>query len=554
VSQAVAGLAQLAKAAHGTTAGAQAAKTDLANIQHDLYLAGYYGKKQPLYGSLSGGNLDLDAFRKAMVDAAHSGTKAGEFLSGISTQATQAGASGTGTGIHVIPPEKINQTVYTAADIQDTVDAAAQKLIGRKPTADEVQGVLSIMNSATGAKAQAQASTDLAAQQQQVAVNNAAYGTNVATDVASGTVTPQQVAQAIATAGGSALQQQVGAALTGGIESGGQLNDKNPKSTASGLFQFLTTTWASNGGTAFAPTAGQATLQQQAQVFLNASRGDNFSPWAPDVGGSYNGKGWKGAPDPNSKVGKWLAANGSTLGTTAQTGQGTTASAGLAGTVSPVGPGLKQGRVDQGVDWSGAGPLYAVGSGTIVSTKNAGWPGGAFIALKLDHPVDAQHSVVYYAEDINPQVQVGEHVGAGRQIGTANGGHSGIEIGWGDPVNLGRALSAATGTAGSKDNSGGTPEGQHFLSYISGASPVTGTAQAGAQGQTTDVFQAPVIGQVPADPSQTEAAANFFETQRSPEYQANNLLNVFGVIQNRFGANAAPAANIHVRATPLAMK
>ena len=101
--------------------------------------------------------------------------------------------------------------------------------------------------------------------------------------------TPVQIAQEVINQGGSKAQAWVAAALVDGIESNGTTDDKNPSSTACGLFQFLTTTWQSNGGSKYAPTACQATMQQQVAVFLTASAGSNFYPWAPDLGGSYNG-------------------------------------------------------------------------------------------------------------------------------------------------------------------------------------------------------------------------------------------------------------------------
>lgn len=101
---------------------------------------------------------------------------------------------------------------------------------------------------------------------------------------------PAQVAQEVKSQGGSNQQAWVAAALVDGIESNGTLTDKNPSSTACGLFQFLTTTWESNGGTRYAPTACGASLSQQVAVFLTASAGNNFYPWSPDLGGSYNGK------------------------------------------------------------------------------------------------------------------------------------------------------------------------------------------------------------------------------------------------------------------------
>lgn len=101
---------------------------------------------------------------------------------------------------------------------------------------------------------------------------------------------PSDVAAEVVNQGGSSAQAWVAAALVDGIESNGTLNDSNPSSTACGLFQFLTTTWISNGGGAYANTACGATLQQQVAVFLKASSGNNFYPWAPDLGGSYNGQ------------------------------------------------------------------------------------------------------------------------------------------------------------------------------------------------------------------------------------------------------------------------
>lgn len=108
--------------------------------------------------------------------------------------------------------------------------------------------------------------------------------------------------------------------------------------------------------------------------------------------------------------------------------------------VDPIGAGFRQGRVDAGVDYLGSGPLYALGSGTITSISNSGWPGShAFIAIKLDD-TSGLSDYVYYAEDINPSVQVGERVSAGQQIGTATGGSTGIEVGWAKAPGIGSAL------------------------------------------------------------------------------------------------------------------
>ncbi|MGA2522059.1 MAG: hypothetical protein ABSG81_14735 [Acidimicrobiales bacterium] len=89
-------------------------------------------------------------------------------------------------------------------------------------------------------------------------------------------------------------------------------------------------------------------------------------------------------------------------------------------------------RVDQGVDYSGYGFIYAVGDGTIMSTGNSGWPGGTFICYRLsDGP--AGGLAVYAGEDIDPTVSVGQSVTAGSVLGTMYEGPDGIETGWADP-------------------------------------------------------------------------------------------------------------------------
>jgi hypothetical protein len=93
-------------------------------------------------------------------------------------------------------------------------------------------------------------------------------------------------------------------------------------------------------------------------------------------------------------------------------------------------------RVDQGVDYSGYGPIYALGDGVVLNTVNAGWPGGTFIAYQLsDGP--AKGLVVYAAEDINPEVQIGETVTPQTVLGQVYEGSDGIETGWADPSALG---------------------------------------------------------------------------------------------------------------------
>ena len=150
---------------------------------------------------------------------------------------------------------------------------------------------------------------------------------------------------------------------------------------------------------------------------------------------------------------------------------------------SPVGAGLTLGRTDQGVDYTGKGDVYAVAAGTIISLQNKGWNMGAkddlgaFIAIKLDKPLDAAHSVVYYAESIVPTVRIGQHVSAGQKIGYATGATHGIEIGWGDPN--------AVGAATSHGAKGATDDGKNFLKWISGGTVPAGTGSTDAGAGST---------------------------------------------------------------------
>jgi murein DD-endopeptidase MepM/ murein hydrolase activator NlpD len=96
-------------------------------------------------------------------------------------------------------------------------------------------------------------------------------------------------------------------------------------------------------------------------------------------------------------------------------------------------------RVDQGVDYSGSGPIYALGDGVVLNTVNAGWPGGTFITYRLtDGP--AAGLVVYAAEDIQPLVSVGQTVTPSTEIGLVYEGQDGIETGWAAPAGTGYTM------------------------------------------------------------------------------------------------------------------
>jgi murein DD-endopeptidase MepM/ murein hydrolase activator NlpD len=124
--------------------------------------------------------------------------------------------------------------------------------------------------------------------------------------------------------------------------------------------------------------------------------------------------------------------------------------------------GLTPERIDMGVDYSGYGPIYAIGDGIVLTTTVPGWPGGTMIVYQLtDGP--ANGLVVYAAEDIAPTVHVGDTVTAGTVLGLVYVGPDGIETGWGDPAVIGNTLAGDTGQF---DGANTTAFGANFSEFL----------------------------------------------------------------------------------------
>jgi hypothetical protein len=91
-------------------------------------------------------------------------------------------------------------------------------------------------------------------------------------------------------------------------------------------------------------------------------------------------------------------------------------------------------RIDEGVDFGGAGPVYALGDGVVTNATgtNYGWPGGGWITYRLTDGPDAG-LMVFLAEDVRPAVQVGQRVTSSTVIAQMFDGGDGIETGWAMP-------------------------------------------------------------------------------------------------------------------------
>jgi murein DD-endopeptidase MepM/ murein hydrolase activator NlpD len=116
------------------------------------------------------------------------------------------------------------------------------------------------------------------------------------------------------------------------------------------------------------------------------------------------------------------------------------------GPAGPAGPGylnplrgvsgLVPERIDEGVDFGGSGPVYALGDAVVTNaSENSGWPGGGWITYQLtDGP--AAGLMVYVAEDVTPAVTAGQHVSSSTVIANMFAGADGIETGWAQPTGV----------------------------------------------------------------------------------------------------------------------
>ncbi len=102
--------------------------------------------------------------------------------------------------------------------------------------------------------------------------------------------------------------------------------------------------------------------------------------------------------------------------------------------------GLRPSRIDMGVDYSGSGPILAIGKAEVVAATYvpgpercwgktcAPAPGGWVVYRLLDGPFGGKY--VYAVENITVKVKVGQIVGQGQTIAVLHRGSPNLEIGW----------------------------------------------------------------------------------------------------------------------------
>ena len=86
-------------------------------------------------------------------------------------------------------------------------------------------------------------------------------------------------------------------------------------------------------------------------------------------------------------------------------------------------------EIDQGVDYCGSGPVFAIGDGVVRNVFASDWPGGVFIAYQLSNG-PAKGLVVYVAEDVTPEVTIGERVTPLSVVGIVHDAATCMETGW----------------------------------------------------------------------------------------------------------------------------
>jgi hypothetical protein len=191
-----------------------------------------------------------------------------------------------------------------------------------------------------------------------------------------------------------------------------------------------------------------ATPEDAATIFLNGFEGGDPSPTRQAYARAYYELAVNNTPLPPSVPVSYNSGGGGSSGSSSSGSSSSSSSSGCgSGSSSSSSPssssayqdplrsvvGLTPNRIDEGVDYTGTGTVYAMGNGKVLSTAGGGWPGNVFLVYQLDSGSSggpAAGDYVYVAEDCTPIVGPGDTVNSNTPICTMYNGGSGIETGW----------------------------------------------------------------------------------------------------------------------------
>lgn len=559
-------------------------RTDLIFLQTELWNAGFFAdaagnplKIPPVFGEL---NEDtIVAYKNLLIRSARTpGATAQQVLqSNLDLQVGNQQRTGPaqvpiiGHGYHT------TVDLTSAADVNLSTDREAEALVGRLATTAEKSADLTTINQAQLAQGLTKynATNQMYQDYFQERIN--------ARD-------QQNAAAGIAATSGAAIVNPGGLqsflAAIREHESGGNYTAKNPNSTASGAYQFLDSTWASeakaagyaqyaNGRAADAPSQIQdAVAAYMAQNAFNGPAGGNWlkvadiwflghvaSPSELNVAPPGNGGLTPAHYEQSIQILMQGASSAAPTGTAAAGVAGQSSTAGYVNPFSTGNWGLA--RTDQGVDYipKTDSPVVAIGNGVVVnSSMQSGWPGGAIIAYRLsDGPAAGQ--VVYVAEHLSGLLPTGTQITAGQQIATAHPGYPFIETGWANQAGTNAAdmyngRPDGTSTEGGKSfarflrslgaqTSQDPGAGSMFLPGVTGgASPGVQNAPSVTDAQGNTFIPGSLAVTTNAPDATALAYQQFTQGPNRLEYGAHTASGVYGTMLNiiKSGGQTAPTA------------
>jgi hypothetical protein len=125
-------------------------------------------------------------------------------------------------------------------------------------------------------------------------------------------------------------------------------------------------------------------------------------------------------------------------------------------------PNVKPARIDEGVDYIGDGPVYAIGNAKVTYAAHDGvWPGGNFLSYTLSDGPAAGKSV-FVAENCDVKVSAGQTVDNKTELCTMHSSSPYIETGWADPNAKDTAMAWSQYMTAAVPDGSATNFGQNF--------------------------------------------------------------------------------------------